>query len=632
MGISLEEIERELALREQTGDPALAEIDAELKRRGVQPESMETPLQKTANKITNVVEAINHPGAALGFQQPQVNEMAFQGDSLFDRAGTKVTEFLGKNNVPAPLAALPGTAISMANPMNWMTPPKVGPVRAFEPTVPKERLAGVQAAQELGVPLTRAEQTGAKSTSLLESGLEKSMTGSGTIRKFRSTQTEAIESALQNMKNKFGSKELLSASGEEAKMGMQEELGAARNLGRKLYKDIPDVPIETPKLLEAKNEAMFNQAHLTDPKISQAIKKIENIAGVREPGPTEATSPQPFSKPVELQEVKIPGGMKTIPGEGNVLMPPSKKTMEVEYQSQYRIGPTEPTQPPPQTFQKINDLRNELSAMIQSETTYNPITGPQTTPTGRRLSALKKALDDDIKTYTISQTDPYGKMETGQFKTAFDKANAFHGNVKDLINNKLIKKLSKAQGSDVAGTIFRSGNIEDVLTAKAALGNKGYLAAQKQFFNDILESKNIGRELGKFEPEFLQAAFSNEQLQALKKLDSVKQLALGAEKLAGNPSGTAQNLATGATLTGLGHAALKLFTNPTAAIVEAAAILGIPFATAKAYIGTTHGIPVPAQAIADVSAKAVGLNVIGADSENRKRLLAILQNIQSKKQ
>lgn len=135
MAISLADIDAELARRESasnpglnapTNAPSLEDIDAELKRRGAvdQPDTM---LNKTASVISKGMNFINNPS---GQDMSGVNTMEPQGNNMFAKAGGNVAEYLGGKNLPGNpyTAAAVGTAVSMANPINWLAPEAKGPV------------------------------------------------------------------------------------------------------------------------------------------------------------------------------------------------------------------------------------------------------------------------------------------------------------------------------------------------------------------------------------------------------------------------------------------------------------------------------------------------------------------------
>lgn len=80
-----------------------------------------TGLQKLAGGITSVMQNIDNPGRMLGNTPPAANTMGPQGDSLFNKAGDAVTDYLGRRMNSPIVPALAGTAVSMANPENWLS-------------------------------------------------------------------------------------------------------------------------------------------------------------------------------------------------------------------------------------------------------------------------------------------------------------------------------------------------------------------------------------------------------------------------------------------------------------------------------------------------------------------------------
>lgn len=83
--------------------------------------------QKASDVVTKGMNFLNNPGP--GAYQGPVNTMQSNGDALFNSLGEKATEYLGRKNIPGNpyTAAGVGTAISMANPVNWMMNPKAIP-------------------------------------------------------------------------------------------------------------------------------------------------------------------------------------------------------------------------------------------------------------------------------------------------------------------------------------------------------------------------------------------------------------------------------------------------------------------------------------------------------------------------
>lgn len=87
------------------------------------PNDMNAGLNRTADLITAGLNRVNNLGRAEPILPPGTNLMQPQGDQLFSKAGGNVAEYLGSKFPTHPYAAAAvGTAVSMANPQNWLTP------------------------------------------------------------------------------------------------------------------------------------------------------------------------------------------------------------------------------------------------------------------------------------------------------------------------------------------------------------------------------------------------------------------------------------------------------------------------------------------------------------------------------
>lgn len=535
-----------------------------------QPSFLQT-VSNAADRITGTMPAV------ASLSSPALGMAQYAGQQMNDasgRLGGAVTEFAGRKGIPGVGAAVLGTAASIAsNPMTYVNPGEVASGKFAEPVVPAERAFDVQTANKYGLPTTRADLTGSKSASMIETGLNNTITGSGPLQEIARQKLAAIDAAKIKIGQRFGTNEPLSSSGLEAKLSMQKELGGAYQTATKLYKNVPDVPIKTSNLDTALNELDYKNI---DKSASSTIDEIKGRLG-NQGSPSEQFNPT----------YSVQGTERQIP-----------------------------------TFQKLNDVRNLLSKEIQLDTTYNPIVGNQVGPKGQALIPLKKALDADIQDYVKSNQDtPYGKMESDQFNTSFNKANTFYGAYKNLQGNKLVQKLSRVPESDIPKTVFGSGRIEDVNIAKSALGQKGFNAAKQQFFSDLLESKNIDTQLAKYEPEFLKGVFNSQELNALREAGSLKRTALTAERTAGNPSGTGRVVSSIATGGFLMDALRRGMYNPIHAATEAGLALGGPRLAANAYLAYGKGVPYSLGARSAGAVRATA-GAGGLSDESRRAALA----------
>lgn len=465
----------------------------------------------------------------------------------------------------------------------------------FEPKVPANRAFDIATAEKYGAGdvLTRADKTGSKAASNIESAVGNTLTGSGPIQANNAEKMRILEEARQKIGNQFGTSMPPSAIGHEGRMKMRGEIGAYHEFGKDLYKQIPDVPIPPSGLLKAIDETdMANTPNPAAGVINEIRGRLGHQAPITEAGTASS------------------------------------------------VGPVSAEVPSVPTFQKLNDIRNLLSKEIQADTKYNHVLGNQEGPKAKALIPLKKALEQDFQAYVkASQGTPYGKMESGTFENAFNRANSYWGKLKELKSNPLVQKLADKDvaQSDIPDIIFKSGNIEDITTAKLVLGKDAYGAVKRKFFTDLFESKNIGRELSKYSDEFLRGAFEPNELQALKEADSLAKTIKTAESVAGNSSRTAQHIGTMATGAGLFDAAKRSVSNPWMAILEAAATLGVPFGVAKAYLATSKGITVPSgiqggfgKLAASVGAAAgQGINGLAQNEKNKEILSNVLKKIRS---
>jgi len=491
-------------------------------------------------------------------------------------------------------AALAGTAITQI-PYLLGGGSEGANARVLIPRASAETAEGVAAAAKHGIPLTRAEITGSRPAAMTEVGLRSTPTGAIPFEAADKAQAASVASAEDAVRQKYGTTQPPSAVGMDAKIGLQKEMGANKAKAEALYKKIPDVAIETPNLQEHLNMSMLDADAVADPKVAKAVQRVRDVIE-RPAGPTEETFPESFGS--KTMSKSIPGRTE---GVGFTKRDIPASSQEVPLQSQYRVGPTTPEKAAPPTFQTLNKLRNDLSYQLKKETTWSPITGPQISPSGKKILAIKEALDKDISEFTTPKklgseaagADLESKVAGPEFMSAFQKAKGFYGDYADLKNNKLVRKLGNAPESDMAKTIFGPGRAEDIRVAKSALGEDGFKSVQDQYFSDLLDEKNIGNKIGKLNEDFYQEALRPEQRQALKEVDAFRKRASGAQRLAGNNSRTAQTGATLATGAAMWNILKNAFVNPVMAIGHATEILGLPYAASKAYLGTGAGLELP---------------------------------------
>lgn len=583
--------------------------------------------------------------------------------------GEAVAEAGGRMGYPTTGAAL-GTGIQMAPDIAgaFLQGPKTRPMGAFAAKTSPLTAPGVDAARRWGVPLTRAEVTGKRSDSLMEAGLAKTITGADRIQEGRQVQAAAIESALGRVQDKYGTRLPPSSVGQEAQLGMQSEMGQAAQTNRGLWADIPDVQISTPKLSQALDDAAAAQSGIQDQKVISVISKIRAAiarqAPITEAGSASSVRPiKPATQgPPRFNELQKARkflnesinaettwdpvlGMKTtdtgrqlqqikkaldsdIGGFGNVpdlpVVQPGSKTGDPHALFAYNenLGQGFPKESKYQLWgDPSNPVFKNKNLVHGSQATGKQLEGSGIHITGRTPESVGKWEPLDM--------GGVDKFQAGPFKTAFQNAKGFHGTFKGLTGSKMAKRVSSSAPSDMVDSVLKPGRVEDAITAKALMGEEGFKSLKQGFVNRLLESKNLGRELAKYDDEFLNSVFNPEELGALKDMVAIKGRAMGAEKLAGNPSGTGQTIGMFGTGIGLVNAAKKLFTgHPIEAASEATALLGGPIGGANMYMKYgVSGVPVLSER-AGSAFQSLGLT---ANSAAQSRRALITQYIEHRR-
>lgn len=182
------------------------------------------------------------------------------------------------------------------------------------------------------------------------------------------------------------------------------------------------------------------------------------------------------------------------------------------------------------SFHGAKTLRERLGGMI------GPVAD---TPEKQFLKELKRSLDKDIGEFAV--------QSGGEIKTAWTRANKFHGAVKNLNKDPNIQKVVNANPERVVDAVFRPGAVSEVKLLKKATGPKEFKKIQSGIVNRLFTgaanqnpSQALVTNLNKYGEDTLGAALPAKTINRLKEFASVAARAKGAEKIAGNPSGTAQ--------------------------------------------------------------------------------------------
>ncbi len=157
-----------------------------------------------------------------------------------------------------------------------------------------------------------------------------------------------------------------------------------------------------------------------------------------------------------------------------------------------------------------------------------------------------------------SELDRYGE-ETLKAIYKPNELNSLHkaiseGVTKDkpVIDEYFKKILRHASPETIFNVIFKPNNSENIFAVKRAIPEELFQDAKRVLTEKILSINDFGlyrplpsaRGFSKFDEDTLKIIYKPDELKDLKELIQLSKRSLGAEKIAGNPSGTAQSIIT----------------------------------------------------------------------------------------
>lgn len=145
----------------------------------------------------------------------------------------------------------------------------------------------------------------------------------------------------------------------------------------------------------------------------------------------------------------------------------------------------------------------------------------------------------------------YSPSEIGYLKDVADVLDGQKELATSVIKNPVMRSIiSSPRASGIIDLIVKPKDVGNLSVIKQYVGEDGIKEIQNGLLNKLLVKNQIGtfapqtfaKEFDKYEPRVLKAALPEEVYNDLKKLSDVAIRAGGAEKMAGNPSGTARNM------------------------------------------------------------------------------------------
>lgn len=418
------------------------------------------------------------------------------------------SEFVGAGIPESPGGAiasyLGGKAVSAAAPYISNIPI----VKSAGERLGQQASAVIQKAKSLGIPLSISDITQSPTWAKIESTLAKTPFGADAMEKFRQKQIESAKIALEKMADKYGPTKELYQMGESLKNAI-----AQNSLAK-----------------------------------SQKAKELYDVVG------------------------------NMIPGEKYVATPTMKKMADSLLQQMSRLPKTMQDQEVKGLLSELSNFDghsweavNAIRSKMMEEIANNDAAVSmglkglkfQSNPTAGVFKRLVGPLESDMHAF--------GEKTGGQVNDALQLARTFYKGSKERFSSDTIKSLVKRNPEDVAQFVLRPNNITEIYQTRKAVGPVAFNNVKRAFFDKVLTAGKggefspdaVSNVLSKFGDGTLKEIFTNpDELKGIKEFASVMQKLGTANKMSGNPSGTAQNVIT------YGSGALTALHPVTGAIVS----------------------------------------------------------------
>jgi hypothetical protein len=415
-------------------------------------------------------------------------------------------------------------------------------VKTGAAVVGAERAAGkalaAKAAKE-GVKLTPAQLLRYKPLAFLESVAEKFPLTAKVMEKFKAREIANLDASAERTIETIGSVTSREARGAATEGGIMQKyfkrLKVRDKLFDKLTKAVPDgKQLDLSKTSEVAKTVLQNQGETLQGTQNEVLKKY-----------LEAYTS------------------------------PARRLFKGTGVSSMLVPETEGAAVPRLSFQGAKAQRDQLSDLI------GPVAD---TPEKQIYKRLKNALEFDIA--------DFAEAAGGKILSAYKKANAFHGAVKELQNNPAIQGALKSHPAEVVQGILAKNSPQDFLILRKALPEKVYqdtvqrgvltelFSTRSQTPGDIVAerapgdlAKTLTKNLQKYRTDVLETALPKGTLKRLQDFAEVtKHVIPSADVSSGNASGTAASLTAALGTSGI---LTYLFVKPSATKFAGAAAVAL---------------------------------------------------------
>lgn len=408
--------------------------------------------------------------------------------------------------------------------------------RPSSSSLPKEVVAErIKKAKELDIDLTPAEATQSSGLALYESMLDKAPFSAQIIRTWRELRQAKPLIALREklLKQSDANPKQVEEVGEKIKDQVDKFLSQYKNLNeaqisklrdnvlKKLgttdtYENIGKTAQET---ISARSKAYYDTAGELYKNVENAIPKGTTINLSKTRDISTRLLEEEMKKAPSLQNKSVIATLRDLSGKNNEQLqqleayPEAIRNQIIANLEKEGFGKYD--------WKTIQSMRSELNARIaQADSaikTNQPNAKFQSTPEAGTWKQLRKAIDDDISSFS--------EQSGGDIKDAFTLANSFYKEGKKVFNSPQLRRIMTSNPERVVDMVFRPKGGAEIDLLIQATGKDFFNKTMKPAFTkrlldtgDVVNPKAIETNLKKYGDELLNKVYTPEEITVLKNL------------------------------------------------------------------------------------------------------------------
>lgn len=404
-----------------------------------------------------------------------------------------------------------------------------------------EAFERMRIAEEMGVPVTAAEITQARSISLVESLLDKIAFSAGKIQDHRLAQLKAFVDHRERLLEKAGSPEDIERVGLKIQEGVEKYLKALTQGKIDIVEESKDELLRrlgSTDTMETLGLKAKEALKLASQRWQDTGRILYINVGKKIPEGTMIYTPELQKTAFEflrqqaklrpaLQDKALMTTLRDLTGLSDEVIPilpylTEKQKTAILQQSM----PEYDWEGLQLTIQKINQLIRSTDVAIKEG---------QVGVKG--LSSTEGGIYKQLKMAAIRDIDNFAKTAGEDVKTSLELANEFWASGKKIYNSPLVRKILKTNPEKLVDIVVTPRGVSDIKLFKKAVGAENFHLLKEGFSNKLLgdftNGKTFLRTLKRYGDEVLAEFYSPQEIQQLKALG---ELDIRLDKtLVGNP-------------------------------------------------------------------------------------------------